>query len=109
MDHKLTTTFERNFVRRLLRILRERYPGVWNKNHQGAFSGAGRADIEGCYKGKYIAIECKAPGRYSAPEKGLSPLQKQYLENVAQAGGHALVADSVESVVAFMEAIKNET
>lgn len=54
---------------------------------------AGRADLHACYRGRFIAVETKAPG------KAASPAQLRYLDRVRQAGGIAVVADSVDDVV----------
>lgn len=64
-----------------------------------ATNRAGVPDIIACYKGKFVAIECKDEGKLNR----LTPLQMQHLSMIRHAGGASLVADSVESVRAFFE------
>jgi hypothetical protein len=51
----------------------------------GGYGTNGVSDIIVCYEGLYVAIECKAG------KNTLSELQKVFLENVAAAGGLALM------------------
>ena len=51
----------------------------------GGYGTNGVSDIVACYKGLYVAIECKAG------KNKLSELQKVFLENVEAAGGLALM------------------
>ena len=51
----------------------------------GGYGTNGVSDIVACYKGLYVAIECKAG------KNKLSELQKVFLESVAAAGGLALM------------------
>lgn len=68
----------------------------------GGFGASGVPDILICYRGRFIAIECKAgKGRVTA-------LQQSNLEAITQAGGIALVvaeaqADFVQQLI--LEAI----
>ena len=66
------------------------------KQHQGLGSTPGVSDILGCYKGQFVAIEVKAPGRRVKPGSA----QQRFLDNIHQAGGIAIEADSVEALVA---------
>lgn len=54
----------------------------------------GQADIQGLFKGKYVAIEVKR----KQTRGNTSIYQKQFLENVNNFGGIAFVACSVEDV-----------
>lgn len=60
------------------------------KNHGSMFARRGRPDIEGCYKGRYFALEVKAPG--GKP----TALQLAALEEIKAAGGIAAVVYSIE-------------
>jgi hypothetical protein len=51
----------------------------------GGYGTNGVSDIVACYKGLYVAIECKAG------KNKLSELQKVFLEKVEAAGGLALM------------------
>ena len=74
--------------------------GIWHwKEHQGLGSQPGIADILGCYDGRLLAIEIKAPGKRIKPGSH----QALFLEAVRQNGGIAIVADSVEALVAGFE------
>lgn len=59
-----------------------------------AFHGApaGTSDIIACYRGRYVAIECKA-------RRGkTTPAQEDFINRVIEAGGVAFVARSVDDV-----------
>lgn len=71
--------------------------GGWRK--PTGYSMPGMSDIIGVYKGKFLAIEVKAPGR----KKNVSENQKAFLEKVFNEGGFALVAESVEEVKIALE------
>ena len=58
-------------------------------------SKKGVPDIIACYKGKFIAIEVKAPGK----ERNVTELQKYNLEKIREAGGISLVASQVEDII----------
>jgi penicillin-binding protein-related factor A (putative recombinase) len=56
-------------------------------------STPGIPDIIGCYKGRMIAIEVKAP-------KGkVSPYQEQFIRQINEAGGLAFVARDIDTVI----------
>lgn len=57
-------------------------------------ASAGVSDILCCYRGRFVAIECKAPGKTG----NVSELQAAFLAAVEAAGGVAIVADSLETV-----------
>lgn len=58
---------------------------VVNVNTASIYDRVGRADVEACYRGYYIALELKT-GNYKP-----DPLQITYLQQVRYAGGHALL------------------
>jgi hypothetical protein len=63
------------------------------KEYQTLGSFPGVSDIIGCYKGRFIAIELKAP-------KGiLSPAQQTFIDRVNTAGGLAFVAKDMDTVI----------
>lgn len=53
----------------------------------------GVSDIIGCYKGKMIAIELKAPNGKPTPD------QERFIKNVNEAGGIAFIAKSLDEVI----------
>ena len=54
----------------------------------------GIPDIVGCYKGRFFAIETKAPGK----KKNLSKNQSLRIQEIADAHGVVIVADGVDDV-----------
>lgn len=52
----------------------------------------GVSDILGIWRGKFLAIEVKVPGKYPTPE------QKRFLEQVNREGGIGFVARSITDV-----------
>lgn len=58
---------------------------VVNVNTATIYDRVGRADIEACYSGYYIALELKT-GNYQP-----DPLQIRYLQQVRCAGGYGLL------------------
>ena len=62
------------------------------KKLQGLGSPKGIADIIGCYKGRFLAIEIKCEGKSLTFEQGL------FLQRYRLSGGICFVAHSVEDV-----------
>jgi len=60
------------------------------KTHGGLYGTAGMPDLIICYKGKFIALECKAPGRKP------TLVQKLTINKINRAGGLAVVVHSLE-------------
>lgn len=54
----------------------------------------GCPDLLVCYKGLFLAIEAKAPGKI----KNATELQQAQLRKVREAGGTAIVADNLEII-----------
>ena len=70
----------------------------------GGYGKSGVPDIIACYRGRFIAIECKAG--YNKP----TPLQEKELRAIEAARGVALVVreDTVEELVRILMEIRNE-
>lgn len=69
--------------------------GAWY--YMPVSNGMGRVgcpDILACYKGVFIAIETKAPGK----RKNVTPNQQRELDDIISANGLALVVDDIEQV-----------
>ena len=64
-------------------------------------SKKGVPDLLMCYKGMFIAVEVKRPGRLHTA----TPLQKYNLEMIKKAGGISLVASDVEQIEPFFSII----
>lgn len=65
------------------------------------FGRSGIPDIVACYKGRFIAIECKA-GKNTT-----TALQELELSRIREAGGHALVINesNIEDLAILLESI----
>lgn len=61
----------------------------------------GVPDILGCYKGKFFAIELKAP---SVKEQG-SALQEHQIALIKSSGGSAVVCNNLDHVKTFLTTI----
>lgn len=78
--------------------------GCWGfKTHGGAEQGAGLPDVICCYRGRFIAVECKRPGGGR-----LSQIQSHELKKISRAGGVALVARGEEAFVEALDRIDGE-
>ena len=89
---------EKSIVNAILKYLRDNE--VWCfKHHGGPYATAGVPDIIGCYKGEFIAIEVKQPG------KDPTGLQEYTLNLIRKAGGRSLVAHSVLDVQRFLQGL----
>ncbi|MCI0657914.1 MAG: VRR-NUC domain-containing protein [Acidobacteria bacterium] len=64
--------------------------GWWVKTQATVRGGRGTPDILGCWHGRFVAIEMKAPG------KKARPLQRYVLEWIRDSGGLAFVVDGQE-------------
>lgn len=76
-----------------------------NVNTATIYDRVGRADVEACYLGYYIALELKT-GNY-APD----PLQIRYLQEVRHVGGYGLLLrdtlDDLEDLLLHIDQTEN--
>lgn len=72
------------------------------KEHGGQFGTAGIPDIIVCYKGRFIAFECKRPGNKP------TLLQSITIKKIILAGGMAFVITSLEQVKEIISVLKKE-
>ena len=73
---------------------------AWSvKYHGDRWGRGGVPDHLACYRGRFLALESKQPGR----EKELRPLQVVELERIRQAGGVAEVVSSGEQVERILD------
>lgn len=63
----------------------------------------GAADFLCCYRGKFLAIETKAPGKVN----NTTPNQERFLKNVVGHGGYTLVCDNADDARSFLNTIKD--
>jgi hypothetical protein len=82
----------KDLVRQIRDLLNYHHIFHW-KAWQGPMSTPGIADIIGCHRGRMLVIEAKV-GRDKT-----SPAQEKFLKRVAQEGGIAIVAYSVDAVI----------
>lgn len=61
---------------------------------QNGMGQVGIPDFVCCYRGTFIAIETKAPGKLS----GVTPNQQRVIDAIKAHGGLAVVVDSVDSL-----------
>ena len=95
---------EANFSREVIKYLKSRGALV-NVNTATIYDRVGRADIEACYLGYYIALELKT-GNYQP-----DPLQITYLQQVRCAGGYGLLLrdtlDDLEDLLLHLDQMDN--
>lgn len=76
-----------------------------NVNTASIYDRVGRADVEACYSGYYIALELKT-GNYQP-----DPLQIRYLQEVRCAGGYGLLLrdtlDDLEDLLLHIDQTEN--
>lgn len=72
------------------------------KEHGGQFGTAGIPDIIVCYRGKFIAFECKVG------KNKTTVLQEITIRQMLKAGGWATVVRSVAEVREIIEALSKE-
>ena len=70
----------------------------------GGYGKSGVPDFLVCWKGLFIGIEAKAPGKGG----NTTPAQDEQLEEIKQAGGLSLVCDDVSVLVSYFEQMKIE-
>lgn len=94
-------TREATVQKRIADRLRDR--GAWVvKCHQSGWGKRGVPDLIACYRGVFVAIECKAPAPHGAP---LTPAQKTQLLEIHGAGGASLVATAWDDVAGWLDHI----
>lgn len=71
------------------------------KLHGGMFQREGLPDLIVCYRGRFIAIEVKVPGK----EDTATDAQVQCLKEIADAGGVSMIASSVKQVEGVLNAL----
>lgn len=95
---------EAKFSREVVDYLKAK-GAVVNVNTATIYDRVGRADIEACYSGYYIALELKT-GNYQP-----DPLQITYLQNVRCAGGYGLLLrdtlDDLEDLLLHLDQMDN--
>jgi hypothetical protein len=65
----------------------------------GGYGKSGVPDFLVCWRGRFIGIEAKAPGKAG----NVSTMQVTQLNEITAAGGFTLVCDDVSALVRFFE------
>lgn len=95
---------EAKFSKEVVEYLKSR-GAVVNVNTATIYDRVGRADIEACYSGYYIALELKT-GNYKADK-----LQIRYLQEIRCAGGYGLLLrdslDDLEDLLLHLDQMDN--
>ena len=65
---------------------------------QNGFGVVGIPDFICCWKGAFLAIETKAPGKREATTEN----QKRIIALIKEHGGHAIVVDSAEQLESYL-------
>lgn len=76
---------------------------VWY--YQPVQNGMGRVGIPDfvcCYRGTFVAIETKAPGKMHT----LTANQQRVIDEIKEHGGLAVVADSVDSLIPLFDILE---
>jgi hypothetical protein len=89
------TVLEIGLVERAKRLL-HRAGGEFIKTH-GSSLRQGEPDLIGCYRGRFVAIELKAPGHKPRP------LQYKRLRDWARAGAIAIWSSEPEEILPIIE------
>lgn len=84
----MADTPEKKVKKKVIEILKS-YGAYYAMPVASGFGNAGVPDILACYRGRFIAIECKA-GKGTATK-----LQLSNLHQISKAGGIALIVDEV--------------
>ena len=71
---------------------------------QNAMGQVGIPDFVCCYRGAFLAIETKAPGKL----KGVTPNQQRVIDEIKSHGGLAVVVDSVDSLIPVFDVLKGD-
>lgn len=66
---------------------------------QSGYGVVGILDFMCCNKGKYLAIEAKAPGK----RNGTTPNQRMQIYLTIEAGGDAIVVDDVQQLEDYLD------
>lgn len=89
-------------VKDIIEMLRTDFQGFYFKSHGGAYQVVGLPDIIGCYKGRFIGIEVKLPGK----EATFTRIQKDRIDKITRAGGVGFMTTSVSYVEERMRDVK---
>ena len=90
---------ESDLTKKMARLLRSR--GGWARKTHGGPQGAGWPDLIACYRGYFIGIEVKLPGK----QQNVTDLQREVLVRINAAGGYGDVMFQVSQVEELLDRI----
>lgn len=91
---------EATLQRKIRALLESRGARVY-KQHGDIYSPPGIPDLLICYRGRFVAIEVKMPG------KKPTEMQTRVMEEICAAGGIAFVADKLSQIEEFILAFED--
>lgn len=91
---------ESKYSEKVVNLLKEA-GAVVNVNTASVFERVGRADVEACYRGHYLALELKT-GNYQP-----DPLQIKYLQDIRNSGGIGLILRDEEGIILIKRVIES--
>ncbi len=93
---------ESDLIRKIVEYLKTVPNLFYWKEHGGMYGTAGIPDLIICYKGRFIAFECKV-GKNKP-----TVLQEMTIKQIIKAGGYAMVVRTVEEVRKTISAFEKE-
>ena len=94
----MSTTPEGKVKKQVRDYLRKK--GIWfYQPVQNGMGQVGIPDFICCYKGQFIAIETKAPGKLA----NVTPNQQRVIDEIKAHGGLAIVVDNIESLQVVLD------
>lgn len=93
---------EKDLIKKISEYLKTVNDLFFWKEHGGQYGTAGIPDLIICYKGRFIALECKV-GRNKP-----TILQEVTIKQILRAGGYAMVVRSVDEVKGIIKAFEKE-
>ncbi len=92
---------EKTFVAKAKKRLGAEVGGVWITFPRTLFARAGVSDLLGCVRGRFVALEFKAPGSsYKATETQIA-----FIEAITRAGGVADIVDSEDCLNSVIDCL----
>ena len=96
----MSTTPEGKVKKQVRDYLRKK--GIWfYQPVQNGMGQVGIPDFICCYKGQFIAIETKAPGKIAH----VTPNQQRVIDEIRAHGGLAVVVDSIDSLQVVLDVL----
>jgi len=102
MANKKRQMKESEFIKDISKYLKTIKGLFFWKEHGGMYGTAGIPDLIVCYKGRFIAFECKVGNN------GPTILQSVTIKQIIAAGGYAMVVRSVAEVEEVIKAFEKE-